>query len=239
MSVLPSERLRGVENSFRQLLNDMHTVAEARCHVHGVGGGTAANSAAGLLPLIAVEMLAHRTKTSGQTDSNVRRVFGKIADLTGYEPYRTVGFPFFNLARNGIAHGFYPNTVVSEEGTSYTATVAYLVDPVTQRTACVCEVPDRRRCQHLVVDRSLVIANAQHLYNDIRDFVVAFLSRLESDEAFRSLVESNDAAVESYHRSCTQNHFKDYDYEALLSNTLPVDRERDGSKPWIPIDPES
>jgi len=50
----------------------MRTVVEARCIHHGVGGGTAANSAAGLLPCIGVEIIASRTATTLTCRDDVR-----------------------------------------------------------------------------------------------------------------------------------------------------------------------
>ena len=103
-STLPSLPLRAVENVLRQLLNDMRTVTEARCSRHGAGGGTTANSAAGLLPCIGVEIIATRTQTGTNRDDSVRRVFSEIATLVGYQPYATLGFPLFKMLRNGLAH---------------------------------------------------------------------------------------------------------------------------------------
>jgi hypothetical protein len=91
-SQLPTLPLRRTENTIRQLVNDMRTVAEARCLNHGIGGGTTANSAAVLLPLIGVEMVAARTRSIGESkDDSIRRVFSEIGDLAGDDRYGRVG----------------------------------------------------------------------------------------------------------------------------------------------------
>jgi hypothetical protein len=98
-SNLPTLPLRRVENSIDQLTNDMRTVAEARCRHHGAGGGTTANSAAVLLPLIGVEIVAQRTNDNETKDVSIRRVFREIGDLAGYDAYGRLGFPLFKLCR--------------------------------------------------------------------------------------------------------------------------------------------
>lgn len=198
-SSLPTPRLRAVENSLRMLLNDMNTVVEARCAIHGVGGGTTANATAGLLPCIGIEIIAQR-EGSGSIDTNLRDAFVQIARVTSYSPYSRVGFPVFKILRNGLAHGFYPNEAPSINGPSVTAIPTFWVDQHTGRSICVREIGPRLESGHLVplVQEPNVILRvcAQHWCNDIRMFIEEFLTRLQGDHTLQGQVEANDERLE-------------------------------------------
>jgi hypothetical protein len=149
-SELPTLALRRTENTIRQLVNDMRTVADARCLDHGIGGGTTANSAAVLLPLIGVEMVAARTRSTGESrDDSIRRVFNEIGDFTGDDRYGRVGFALFVLARNGLAHGFYPNGSQLANGPKVVVALHFWIDAKTQRSVCVDAMGPREKSKHI------------------------------------------------------------------------------------------
>jgi hypothetical protein len=186
-----------VENTVLQLLNDMRTVVEARCRIHGIGGGTTANAAAALLPCIGMEMVAERTRRADESkDDSIRRVFRELAQLTQYPTYATVGFAFFKLCRNGLAHGFFPNDVQLANGPKGGVMVSFWIDEGTQRSICVNEVSGPAESGHLTLvkrgDRVLLQVFAQHLYLHVKAFLEEFRHRLASDTELQTLVEQND-----------------------------------------------
>ena len=198
LSTLP---LRRVENTIRQLLNDMRTVVETRCRFHGVGGGTTANSAAGLLPCIGVEIVADRTRQSGETTyDSIRRVFEKIGDLCQYDRYAKVGFPFWVLSRHGLAHGFYPNGVQLANGPRAAVALTFWIEASTHRSFCVDEMGGHLESKHLtrrsLTGGELVVleVSAQHLYRDVKLYLETFLQQLETDAVLQELVSHNDEA---------------------------------------------
>lgn len=197
-STLPTLPLRRVENSLRMLLNDMHTVVEARCLEHGVGGGTVANAAAGLLPLIAVEIIARRTSAAGESDDDgIRRVMNEIASFTGYRPYGKVGFALFKLFRNGVAHGFLPGAVETANSPKGTATLTFWLDGATARSICVGSIGERLASGHLTLPLPGILrASAQHLYCDVRDFIMSFLDKLSSDPELQAQVDKRQTEIE-------------------------------------------
>jgi hypothetical protein len=196
-SELATLTLRRVDNTIRQLLNDMNTVTEARCRFHGTGGGTTANSASVLLPLIGIEIVAQRTRADSESfDESLRRVLREIADVVGYRPYSTVGFAMFKLCRNGLAHGFYPNDAQPLNGDGVGVIVSFWVDHVSQRSVCVREVGPHAESDHLVMvstgDSKLTKVSAQHLFLDVEQYLGVFLDRLHSDADVQMLVERRD-----------------------------------------------
>jgi hypothetical protein len=219
-SELPTRPLRRVENTIQQLLNDMRTVVEARCRLHGTGGGTTANSAAALLPCIGVEIVAQRTRTEESRDDSIRRVFREIAELTGYERYERVGFALFKLCRNGLAHGFYPNDVQLANGPKGGVAVTFWIDAETQRSFCVDEVGERAESGHLAhwslgEEQVLLRVSAQHLYLDVKACLENFLVRLQSDRTLQGVVEENDQRLLQSATKAATRGLGDRDFIAL------------------------
>lgn len=219
-STLPTLALRRVENTIRQLLNDMRTVVEARCRFHGARGGTTANSAAALLPCIGVEMVAQRTNRHESKDESIRRVFHEIAELTGYDRYDRVGFALFKLCRNGLAHGFYPNDVQLANGPKGGVAVTFWIDGETRRSFCVDEVGDPAASQHLVHwnlsdEHTLLRVSAQHLYLDVSRYLEDFLNRLPGDSELQRLVDENDQRLLESATIAATAGLEDRDFIAL------------------------
>jgi hypothetical protein len=217
-STLPSLPLRAVENVLRQLLNDMRTVVEARCRHHGTGSGTSANSAAGLLPCIGIEIIASRTQTGPRRDDSVRRVFNEIAELVGYEPYNKLGFPLFKMLRNGLAHGFWPNEVELPDGVSCTFSMIFWADE-TARSICVDEVAGHAESNHLTRmsgGRDIIIqVSAQHWFRDIAAYIEEFLKRLQLDRDLQTLVEENEVRLVRNARTSLGKQITEDDAAAL------------------------
>ena len=219
-SELPTRPLRRVENTIQQLLNDMRTVVEARCRLHGSAGGTTANSAAALLPCIGVEMVAQRTTTEESRDESIRRVFREVGELTGYERYGRVGFALFKLCRNGLAHGFYPNDVELANGPKGGVAVTFWIDAETQRSFCVEEVGGRAESGHLAHwnlggEHVLLKMSAQHLYLDVKAYLENFLVRLQSDSTLQAVVEENDQRLLQSATKAATEALEDRDFIAL------------------------
>lgn len=198
-SQLPTLPLRQTENTLRHVMNDMRTVAEARCVEHGVGGGTSPNSAAVLLPLIGMEMVASRTRAAGESkEASIRRAFKEIADFTGHDRYSKVGYALFVLARHGIAHGFYPNDAQLANGPKVVVGLHFWLDE-RHRSFCIDKMGPRPESKHLTRKelaggRTTVLeVSAQWLAKDVESYVEAFLGRLASDAALQQLVTDNDA----------------------------------------------
>jgi len=196
-SSLPTLPLRRTENTLRQLLNDAKTVTEARCQVHGFGGGTTANSASVLLSLIALEIIAQRSAEADQgLDGALRKVFRDLADHVGYPPYAKVGFAVFKLCRNGLAHGFYPNEVLPTNGDGIGVVQTFWIDGESHRSVCVDAMAGNAESGHLSIratsDSKLTTVCVQCLYRDVRGFVEDFLSRLSTDADLRQVVERRD-----------------------------------------------
>jgi len=202
-SSLPTTRLRAVDNSVLMLLNDMATVTEARCLQHGVGGGPTANSAAALLPCIGIEMVAQRTRPAAETsnDEAIRRVFREVAGVTGYPAYGTTGFPIFKMIRNGLAHGFYPNSLELANGLESSATVHFWLDGHTGRSICVDTLGERVASKHLVLQTQgqarIVLVSLQHWYVDVKSYLEQFRAKLAADAGLQAVVELNDERLES------------------------------------------
>ena len=198
-STLPTLPLRGVENTLRQLLNDIKTVVEARCHIHGAGGGTTANSAAALLPLIAMDMLATRTSSNETRDDAFRRVFRELAAHTRYRPYETIGYALFKMLRHGLAHQFWSNEFKLANGPKCVFVTNFWIDANTQRSVCVYEIGDRADSKHLVRmtagDDLIIQVSAQHLAADVCGFVEDFLTRLAADTTLQATVEQNETRI--------------------------------------------
>ena len=197
-SELPTVPLRRTENTIRHVLNDMRTVVEARCIEHGVGGGTTSNSAAVLLPLIGVEIIAGRTRgTSESNDTSIRRVFNEIADFTSYDRYAKVGFALFKLARHGLAHGFYPNDGQLANGPKAVVALHFWLDE-RQRSFCIDAMGPRAQSKHLTRKElaggktTALEVSAQWLAKDVGSFLEAFLTRLATDTALQQVVSDND-----------------------------------------------
>ena len=145
---------------------------------------------------IAIEVIAQRTNKSESKDDSIRRVFGEVADLTGYDRYRKVGFAFFKLTRNGLAHGFYPNDVELANGPRGGILLSFWIDAATQRSICIEAVGERSASGHLVNrqagERVLLNVSVQHLHNDIASYATEFLGRLRVDPSLQALVERHD-----------------------------------------------
>lgn len=197
-STLPTATLRGVENTVQQLLNDMRTIAEARCRTHGTSYGTTANAAAVLLPCIAVEFIATRTRSGESKEEALRRTFRDLAAAVGYGRYETVGFPFYSLVRRGLAHGFYPGHVQLANGPKAHVGLSFWIDAESQRSFCVDEVGGHAESRHLVHnvlgigDHVVLHVSVQHLYIDVKVLLERFLQRLATDRKLQQLVEKND-----------------------------------------------
>lgn len=196
-SQLPTLPLRQTENTLRQVVNDTRTVAEARCVEHGIGEGTTANSAAVLLPLIATEMIAGRTRVAGESkEASIRRVFKELADFTGYDRYTKVGYALFVLARHGLAHGFYPNDGQLANGPKVVVGLHFWLDE-RQRSFCIDKMGPRADSKHLTRKEltggktTVLEASAQWLAKDVASYVEAFLDRLTSGTTLHQLVTEN------------------------------------------------
>ena len=218
-SDLPTQPLRGVDNAIRSLLNEMHLVVEARCKHHGVSGvGDSANAAALLLPLIGVEMVAERTRTTETKDASIRRVFGEIAGLVPYDSYGRLGFALFKLGRNGLAHGFYPNAVEAANGPKAGIAPMFLLE-TTGHTVCVEAIGSRVEQGHLtnmkVGDHTLLKVSLQHLYLDVAKYLNDFLQRLRSAPDLQELVERNDVGILQTATRRASEVLEERDYIAL------------------------
>jgi len=78
-------------------------------------------------------------------DQSVRRVFGEVAQSAAYDQYAKVGFAFFKLCRNGLAHGFYPNDVQLANGPKGGVAVTFWLEVNTQRSICADEIGPQSR----------------------------------------------------------------------------------------------
>src|ERR1051325_1647127 len=218
-SELSSLPCRRVENTLRQLLNDMRTVAEARCMKHGIDGGTTANSAAALLPLIGIEIVAQRTNRGESKDQSIRRAFAELADVVGFDRYKRVGFALFKLCRNGLAHGFYPNDVQLSNGPRGGILISFWIDANTQRSVCVGDVKSSDESGHLelirVGDRVLLQKFGQHLYVDVKAYLEDFLRRLETDSALQEIVATNDETQLRLATAGATDNLEEQDFIAL------------------------
>lgn len=197
MSSLPTTTLRAVENVVNQLRNDMRTVAESRCRIHGCDGGTTANSASTLLPCIGIEIVAMRSRAPGESrDGAIRRAYQELAHASGYQAYRTIGFPLHKALRNGLAHAFWPNEIPSLNGPNVFITPNFWLDAETQRSVCIDEIGPPLQSRHLVNarigDDIQLSISALHWVRDVDSYLDQFCRRLANDSALQSLVEAND-----------------------------------------------
>lgn len=219
-STLPSLTLRGVENTLRQLINDLRTTAEARCHRHGVDGGTVATTAVGLLACIGIEMVAQRAFT-GTKDDRIRAVFKEIATQSGCASYETFGFAVFKLVRNGVAHGFWPLEVTLPGGQKTTATLHYWIDATSHRSVCIDEIGPPAESEHfkpIVVGMDVMVKiSALHLARDVEAYVNSFIARLIADPSLQQYVEQSDLALHSDTSKRFLKQLNETETEALSS----------------------
>src|SRR3989442_10676214 len=94
---------------FPMLRNDLVTVVEARCRIHGRAGASA-NFTACLLCCIACEILSHLTApTTGMGDIAKRRdLYKRLGQLVDDPRYEAWGEIVHQGFRHGIAHTFLP-----------------------------------------------------------------------------------------------------------------------------------
>jgi hypothetical protein len=118
---IPEENMTDASRQTLTLLemfrNDIATVADARCKVHGDHRSGGPNFTLALLSLTASEVIGTLTAPPDKKDRDVTRDFlWRVGDAVGDARYRQSAGALVAFFRNGIAHSFLPKVETFPSG---------------------------------------------------------------------------------------------------------------------------
>lgn len=201
-----------VGNLVKMLRNDMRSVIECRCKVHGTAGD-GLNFTACLVCLVACDVVGVLSATTGQSDRDASTAFlGRVGGLARDHRYEKCARALFAFFRDGIAHGFLPKQVTSSKGASVTGVVVWYqlpgrispcIDWFRDEKAGRGRLRELRRNHHLRLRRvsgngTRAFEVAPHvLYWDIDLALDQFQHDLERDAALANVVIRNFRRLEA------------------------------------------